>query len=75
MISKTTLSIAAGICGTIFLGYCIYFDRRRRNDPDFKKKLREREFTPPTFLLTDKFQRIICVFVKNAHRKVPILSD
>lgn len=46
MISKTTLSIAAGICGTIFLGYCIYFDRRRRNDPDFKKKLRERECIP-----------------------------
>ena len=44
MMSKTALGIAAGICGTLFLGYCIYFDRQRRNDPNFKKKLKEREF-------------------------------
>lgn len=41
-INKTTLSIAAGVAGTLFLGYCIYFDQKRRKDPDFKKKLRER---------------------------------
>lgn len=43
MMSKTAIGIAAGICGTIFLGYCIYFDRQRRSDPNFKKKLKERE--------------------------------
>jgi mitochondrial import receptor subunit TOM20 len=43
-INKTTLGIAAGVAGTLFLGYCIYFDQRRRKDPDFKKKLRERKF-------------------------------
>ncbi|GCB65331.1 hypothetical protein scyTo_0004764 [Scyliorhinus torazame] len=37
-----TGAIAAGLCGAIFLGYCIYFDRKRRSDPDFKKRLRER---------------------------------
>lgn len=42
MVSKAAIGIAAGICGTLFIGYCIYFDRRRRNDPNFKKKLRER---------------------------------
>ena len=31
----------AGVAGTLFLGYCIYFDRKRRSDPEFKKKLRE----------------------------------
>lgn len=41
--SKAALGIAAGVCGTLFLGYCIYFDHRRHADPDFKKKLRERE--------------------------------
>lgn len=41
-ISKTTIGIAAGVAGTLFLGYCIYFDHKRRKDPDFKKKLRER---------------------------------
>lgn len=42
MISKAALGIAAGICGTLFLGYCIYFDRKRRSDPLFKQKLKER---------------------------------
>ncbi|XP_011496042.1 PREDICTED: mitochondrial import receptor subunit TOM20 homolog isoform X2 [Ceratosolen solmsi marchali] len=41
MISKTVVSIAVGVAG-IFVGYCFYFDQKRRNDPDFKKKLRER---------------------------------
>lgn len=41
MLSRTTVGIAA-VCGTIFMGYCIYFDRKRRSDPDFKKKLREK---------------------------------
>uniref|UniRef100_A0A8D8F1Z3 Mitochondrial import receptor subunit TOM20 homolog n=1 Tax=Culex pipiens TaxID=7175 RepID=A0A8D8F1Z3_CULPI len=43
-ISKTTIGIAAGVAGTLFLGYCIYFDHKRRKDPDFKKKLRESPF-------------------------------
>ncbi|KAL4707095.1 hypothetical protein ACJJTC_011421 [Scirpophaga incertulas] len=41
-LSRTTLGIAAGIAGTLFLGYCVYFDQQRRKDPQFKKKLRER---------------------------------
>ncbi|XP_075213140.1 mitochondrial import receptor subunit TOM20 homolog [Lycorma delicatula] len=40
MFSKA--AVAAGVFGTIFIGYCIYFDRKRRSDPDFKKKLKER---------------------------------
>jgi len=43
MVSKAAIGIAAGICGTLFIGYCIYFDRKRRSDPDFKKILRESE--------------------------------
>jgi len=41
-ISRTTLGIAAGVAGTLFLGYCIYFDKKRRSDPEYKKKVRER---------------------------------
>lgn len=41
-INKTTLGIAAGVAGTLFLGYCIYFDKKRRNDPEYKKKVRDR---------------------------------
>ena len=40
MISKGLA--AAGVAGALLLGYCIYFDKQRRSDPNFKKKLRER---------------------------------
>lgn len=36
------LAIAAGLCGTLFVGYCIYFDYKRHKDPEFKRKLKER---------------------------------
>ncbi|KAK7604052.1 hypothetical protein V9T40_004325 [Parthenolecanium corni] len=36
------LGIAAAVCGSMVIGYCIYFDRKRRTDPEFKKKLREK---------------------------------
>ncbi|XP_041352898.1 mitochondrial import receptor subunit TOM20 homolog [Gigantopelta aegis] len=42
MISKSTFSIAAAGAGLCFLGYCIYFDHKRRSDPKFKQKLREK---------------------------------
>ncbi|CAH1791247.1 unnamed protein product [Owenia fusiformis] len=41
MISNTTLGIVAAT-GLAFVGYCVYFDRKRRSDPLFKQKLRER---------------------------------
>lgn len=37
-----TIGIAAGVAGGLFLAYCVYFDRKRRSDPLFKQKLRER---------------------------------
>ena len=43
-INKTAIGIAAGVAGTIFIGYCIYFDSKRRTDPDYKKKVRERKY-------------------------------
>uniref|UniRef100_H2TUQ1 Translocase of outer mitochondrial membrane 20b n=1 Tax=Takifugu rubripes TaxID=31033 RepID=H2TUQ1_TAKRU len=42
MIGGKSSAIAAGVCGALFVGYCIYFDRKRRSDPNFKNKLRER---------------------------------
>ncbi|XP_028844048.1 translocase of outer mitochondrial membrane 20 [Denticeps clupeoides] len=42
MMSGRSSAIAAGVCGALFIGYCIYFDRKRRSDPDFKRRLRER---------------------------------
>lgn len=43
MMSGRSSVIAAGVCGALLVGYCIYFDRKRRSDPNFKNKLRERE--------------------------------
>jgi len=36
------MSVLAGVAGTLFVGYCIYFDRQRRSDPQYRKKLREK---------------------------------
>ena len=36
-----SIGVAAAGAGLCFIGYCIYFDRKRRNDPNFKQKLRE----------------------------------
>ena len=38
------MGVAVAGVGVCFLGYCIYFDRKRRSDPDFKKKLRASKF-------------------------------
>ena len=32
-----------GVFGSLFIGYCIYFDRKRRSQPDYKKKVLERK--------------------------------
>uniref|UniRef100_A0A8D3DC62 Mitochondrial import receptor subunit TOM20-like n=1 Tax=Scophthalmus maximus TaxID=52904 RepID=A0A8D3DC62_SCOMX len=42
MSGKTSAAVA-GVCGALFLAYCVYFDRKRRSDPRFKEKLRERK--------------------------------
>lgn len=79
-VNRTTLSIAAGVAGTLFLGYCIYFDKKRRSDPEYKKKIRERKFwaehtigpsllnaadTQLIFLLLDIQFRVCVVFRKT----------
>lgn len=37
-----TFKVLAAISGILFMGYCVYFDKQRRSDPDFKRKLHER---------------------------------
>uniref|UniRef100_A0A2K5LXX1 Mitochondrial import receptor subunit TOM20 homolog n=1 Tax=Cercocebus atys TaxID=9531 RepID=A0A2K5LXX1_CERAT len=31
-------AIAASVCRALFIGYCIYFDHKRRSDPSFKNR-------------------------------------
>ncbi|XP_061174746.1 mitochondrial import receptor subunit TOM20 homolog [Saccostrea echinata] len=40
--SSTLVKCAVAGAGLCFLGYCIYFDNKRRSHPDFKKRLKER---------------------------------
>ena len=47
MLSRNVGVAIAGGLGIAFLGYCVYFDRKRRNDPDFKKKLIESKINSP----------------------------
>lgn len=57
-LNKTAIGIAAGVAGTLFLGYCIYFDNKRRKDPDYKKKVRERKSK-----MSPNFCGCVCFFI------------
>ena len=41
----------AAAAGVAFIGYCIYFDHKRRSAPDFKQKLRESKLKSSISLL------------------------
>lgn len=60
-ISRT--AIAVGAAGALFVGYCIYFDHKRRIAKDFKKKLHE------------KRQERESRKVKKGKSKIPDLTD
>ncbi|KAJ4944306.1 hypothetical protein JOQ06_012850 [Pogonophryne albipinna] len=42
MMGGRSSALAAGVCGALLVGYCIYFDKKRRSDPNFKNRLRQR---------------------------------
>ena len=39
MSGKFVTLCAVGLLGSLFIGYCVYFDKKRRSDPDYKKKV------------------------------------
>jgi import receptor subunit TOM20 len=42
MLTNNVWTVAAASAGLCFIGYCIYYDRKRRSDPFFRQKLREK---------------------------------
>lgn len=42
--SRQQIVTAAGIAAAAFIGYCIYFDHKRRSAPDYKQKIRARKW-------------------------------
>ncbi|XP_012685369.1 translocase of outer mitochondrial membrane 20 [Clupea harengus] len=63
MMGSKSSTLAVGVCGAMVIGYCIYFDRKRRSDPNFKKRLLERR----------KNQK--CSKEKTGLAKLPDLKD
>uniref|UniRef100_A0A1I7XLI1 Mitochondrial import receptor subunit TOM20 homolog n=1 Tax=Heterorhabditis bacteriophora TaxID=37862 RepID=A0A1I7XLI1_HETBA len=39
--NRSSLLVAAGLAGAAFIGYCVYFDHKRRSDPNYKEKIRQ----------------------------------
>lgn len=39
MSGKFLTLCVVGLLGSLFVGYCVYFDKKRRSDPDYKKKV------------------------------------
>ncbi|KAH8381631.1 hypothetical protein KR093_009677 [Drosophila rubida] len=42
LVTKTSFGILAGLASAAFVGYCVYFDKKRRCHPDYKKNIYER---------------------------------
>ena len=42
MMDTRSLGLMAGIGAAAFIGYCFYFDNKRRSAPDFRAKLKEK---------------------------------
>eukprot|EP00795_Rhopilema_esculentum_P002709 gene2709-921_t len=62
------MGVVAGVCGLGFIGYCFYFDHKRRSDPDFKKKLKQSNFI--------LFNRLNSILVNNNDNgNLPDLKD
>ncbi|CAI4225191.1 unnamed protein product [Auanema sp. JU1783] len=40
--NKSNVVVAASLAGAAFVGYCIYFDSKRRSDPEYKNKIRQK---------------------------------
>lgn len=62
--SKAAIGIAAGVCGTLLLGYCIYFDKQRHDDPEFKRKLRESKWGQ---IMNSVKNKLILIFSGQRH--------
>lgn len=52
-----------GLFGSLFVGYCVYFDKKRRSDPDYKKKVVASELV--AFVCTSP-EMIVDFFHKSA---------
>ena len=50
VVQPNMMTAVAGGLGLAFVGYCVYFDHKRRSQPDFKRKLIESIYFVAIFL-------------------------
>ncbi|KAH8267213.1 hypothetical protein KR026_005150, partial [Drosophila bipectinata] len=80
--SMGTFKFLAAVSAFLFAGYCVYFDRKRRSDPDFKKKLHERRLrrqgnmlTPPAAPVHLDEKEIEMYFMTQIHRGEGLITN
>jgi len=56
--NPTTVGLVTGFGAAILLGYCMYYDKKRRSEPDFKAKLREKRRMAAKKAALSKDQRL-----------------
>ena len=57
--------VAASLAGAAFVGYCIYFDHKRRSAPDYKDKLRQSESSYSVFQFGEPFKHVLWILSVN----------
>lgn len=62
-VSLVKASVTVGVLS--FLAYCVYFDRKRRNDSNFKSKLKESK----VILVIFKFSFVTLIFSHSPERQ------
>ena len=65
MVEARTLKLVAGLGAAAFLGYCIYFDKKRRSAPDFREKLKGNILTKYCLQSAKKFLTIISYLARR----------
>ena len=61
MSSRFVLLCALGLAGSLFVGYCVYFDRKRRSDPNYKRKVLESKRTVISKLDVESIHTSTCL--------------
>lgn len=65
VVQGNMVTAVAGGLGLAFVGYCVYFDHKRRSDPDFKRKLIESNFEAFRGFALEKISKFLFQFLKK----------
>ncbi|PSN46129.1 hypothetical protein C0J52_12064 [Blattella germanica] len=80
---RATIPVIAGVCVIVFIGYCLYFDKKRREDPNYKKYLKKRRriqsairnTTEEKLFHTKNYEDVRRYFFQEVHASEFLLSE